>query len=29
MAAGSKAGHYQNAQSASYLPLTLIYDVGI
>ena len=23
MAAGSKAGLYQNAQSASYLPLTL------
>ena len=24
MAAGSKAGLYQNAQSASYLPLTLV-----
>ena len=28
MATGSKAGLYQNAQSASYLPLTLVYMVG-
>ena len=26
MATGSKAGLYQNAQSASYLPLTLLKD---
>ena len=27
MATGSKAGLYQNAQSASYLPLTLIMKI--